>query len=141
LELSKSFLDRLKAHDQTLNAWFDGREDSINVWSERSGIKDLILSEKRQYAENYHELEQRILSKLRDMDVWKRFDNPRQYDDYLDQQEKEYREKKKKEFEEKRMRLFKDNKKRIRHAMENAKSGRLHSGEGMVQDKNYIVRP
>jgi hypothetical protein len=141
MEISKDFLEQLHSVDQTLGAWFDKDHDTLNVWSDRAGKKDLVLQLKREFGELYSEMKYRCVAKLREMDIWKLYGGAKEYERALRLSEESHREKKKKEWTHKRGELFKENKRMIREAMENAKSGRLQEGTGLHQDKNYIVRP
>lgn len=77
----------------------------------------------RDTAESYHDLEHRMMTKLHEADVWKRYGSPGMYEKHLQFQEDKYRAEKKKEYQEKRKQLFKDNRHLIADAVANAKRG------------------
>ena len=105
MDFSKEFLERLRLVDQTLDAFYDYSQDSICVWSTRAGKKDLVLIEKREYGELYRELEHRILDKLKENDIWKKYGDAKTYERILQDKEDLHRMKAKLEWEEKRKRL------------------------------------
>lgn len=126
-ELSKNFLEKLKAVDPDLGAVYDPVEDSVFIHALRNGVKIHELSIKRKYAENYEELENRTIVRLQECDIWKRFGTGKAYDDYLWAEEEKLRAKRKKEVRDKRVAWFKDNREIVRAAVWNAQHGRMTS--------------
>lgn len=135
--LTKEFLLSLTAFDKTLDGVFDQDQDSVHIFSNRGGEKELVLSLKRDYAEGYEACSRRALARLHEMDIWRKYGDGKSYDKYLDEKEKDHRVKKKKEYKEKRERLFKEHATEIRHAIKNAQSGKFAEGSGLHQDKKF----
>ena len=126
IDLSDSFLERLKAYDEHLRAHYDPREDAIFVWSERPGKPKVHeLTVRRQFAENYRELEGRTLAKLPICDVWRRFGNGKAYDNYLAEEEEKFRREGRERFRKERMAMWKDKRPYVEAAVWNAQHGRF----------------
>lgn len=129
-ELSRFFLEELKAYEPYLNATLDHPSDSIHIWAERpSRPKVHELSVKREFGELYPELERRTLKKLRDCDIWKKFGTGKAYDDYLAKEEEEYRIKAKSDFKKRRETINKEYRDHWRAAIWNAQNGRVKAEE------------
>jgi hypothetical protein len=126
-DLSKNFLEKLKSVDTCLGAIYDPMDDAIYVNASRQGSKVHELTVKRQFAENYEELENRTILKLQACDVWKRFGTGKAYDDFLDEEEIRLRAVKKKEERDKRIAWFKENREMVKAAIWNAQHGRTNS--------------
>lgn len=140
--LSASFIEKLTAYDPALGAVYDGEEDAIFIHARRQGQKVHELTVRREYAENYEELEGRTIKKLAECDVWKRFGsapNPgKAYDDWLDAEETRYREAKKKEIRERRIQIFKENRDIFAAAAWNAAHGRFTAREAHPYKTPFI---
>lgn len=81
--ISSSFLQSLKEYDRSLETYRDNRRQAIIVWASRHGKRVHEFTIKRKEGETWAELERRIISKLPDGDIWKRFGSGKAYDDYL----------------------------------------------------------
>jgi hypothetical protein len=123
-DLSSRFLERLQEVDPCLGAVYDSLTDSIFVNATRQGLKVHELTVKRKFAENYEELENRIINKLKECDVWQKFGTGKAYDDYLHAEEERIRREKKKKTRDERLAWFKDNRELVRAAVWNAQHGR-----------------
>ena len=125
--LSKNFLEKLSSVDPNLGAVYDSQDDAIYIHASRQGQKVHEMTVKRQFAENYEELENRTIQKLHEGDVWKKFGTGKAYDDYLDAEEKRIRDEKKKKIRHERMEWFKENRDVVRAALWNAQHGRTNA--------------
>lgn len=123
--LSKNFLEKLKEVDPCLGAIYDSQDDAIYVNATRQGQQIHELTVKRQFAENYEELENRTVKKLQECDVWKKFGTGNAYEDYLWAEEERLRKIKKAEVKAKRLSWFKDNRELVKAAVWNAQHGRM----------------
>jgi hypothetical protein len=130
-QLSDSFERKLKNVDSNLRAIYDSVEDSIFVYALRQGLKVHELTSKRQYAENYEELENRTIQKLAACDVWKKFGDGKAYDDFLHEEEAKERAVKKKEVRDKRLAWFKENREMVKAAVWNAQHGRTDASTAL----------
>lgn len=132
-ELSRNFRAKLKAYDPACEAIHDEMQDALIIWSRRQGLQVHELTVKREFGENYEELENRTLKKLEACDVWKRFkDSPnpgKAYDDWLHAEEERLRLERKKEGKARRLAYFKENRWMIEAALENARQGRFRAHE------------
>lgn len=124
-DLSKKFIERLKEVDPALGAVYDSYTDSIFIHALRDGQKVHELTIKRKFAENYEELENRTLVKLKECDVWQKFGTGKAYDDYLWAEEERIRNENKKKVRSERLQWFKDNREMVRAAIWNAQNGRM----------------
>jgi len=82
-EIDSSFLQSLKEYDRHLEAYRDNRRQAIVGWATRQGKKVHEFTLERKEGETWTELERRIISKLPEGDIWKRFGSGKAYDDYL----------------------------------------------------------
>lgn len=132
-EVSASFLKRLKEYDSCLGAHFDDVTDSVYIWAVRQGQKIHELTVKREFGENYGELEDRIIHVvLPEKDVWRRFGQDGnlnkaglKFDDYLHEKEMTRRAQLKKENRSRRLTAMKEHRWEWMAAIKNAQSGRF----------------
>jgi hypothetical protein len=124
-DLSKNFLKELETIDRDLRALYDDREDSIFISALRQGLKVHELTVKRQFAENYDELEHRTLSKLRASDVWNKYGTGKAYDDFLAEEEEKFRDRNKKKAKSEHLAKVKEDRELWRAAIWNAQHGRF----------------
>lgn len=138
MQPSEGFLQKLVGVDKTLGAWFDNSDGVLNVFSDRVGSKDLVLSLSMVEHESFNDLQERVLIRLREMDVWKQFGGAKEYEKHLVHAEESYRAQKKKEYEDKRKRMFKEDSHLIHDAVENARRGKFkETDSGLIKTKRF----
>ena len=139
-DLSRSFLKRLKAYEPYLEA--ELQDDEIVVYSKRPGKPQVLeLTVKRQYAENYEELELRTLSKLAECDVWRRFGSGKAYDDYLAYSEASHSNALRESFKKERFSRHKEDRSLWKSAIENAREGRITKEQVEKYHKSKVTEP
>lgn len=115
-EAGGDFLSGLQSYDPCLFAYRDYREGGkIVVFSKRQGAKVYEFSAKRQYAENWGELERRILSNLGKIDIWKRHGSGEKFDDALADEAEDAKKKKLADAKSERIDRVKEDVDRARH--------------------------
>lgn len=139
-ELSRSFLKRLTDYEPYLEARLEG--DELLVFSKRPDKPQILeLVVKREYAENYEELEHRTINKLAECDVWRRFGSGKAYDDYLAESEAEHRGKLKASFRKERLSRLKEDRPLWVSAIENAREGRFTKAQVEKFHKGKVTNP
>ena len=119
---SNGFLTDLKLIDNALNVVFNRFSGRWEIYRCSRGIYHWILEVSEEDG-SYRPLDNRIIKKLYEMDVLRKYGNAKRYDEYLQNKVNSWRKKKDEEDNEDIMSQLKDEKFLWQRAAENAQSG------------------